>query len=65
MVTHDINNAIYQCSHIAALRNGELAFAGSLKSSEVMPEVLEDVFGIPFKQFACNQQTESVFGAWG
>jgi iron complex transport system ATP-binding protein len=66
MVTHDINNAIYQCSHIAALRNGELAFAGVTEEfRSKCPEVLEDVFGIPFKQFACNQQTESVFGAWG
>lgn len=66
MVTHDINSAIYQCSHIAALCNGKLSFAGGTEEfRSKCPEILEDVFGIPFKRFTCNQKAESVFGSWG
>jgi iron complex transport system ATP-binding protein len=66
MVTHDINSAMYQCSHIAALRHGKLEYTGTTgEFKSRCPEILEDVFGIPFRQFTCNQRSETVFGSWG
>jgi iron complex transport system ATP-binding protein len=66
MITHDINSAIYQCSHLAALRNGKLVFAGTTDTFKGRcPQILEDVFGIPFRQFSCNVKNETVFGSWG
>ncbi|HEX2958776.1 MAG TPA: ABC transporter ATP-binding protein [Chitinispirillaceae bacterium] len=66
MITHDINSAIYQCSHIAALRNGKLVYAGMTDAfKEKCPHILEEVFGIRFRQFNCDQKNETVFGSWG
>jgi iron complex transport system ATP-binding protein len=66
MITHDINSAIYQCSHIAALRNGKLTYAGMTDTfKENCPQILDEVFGIPFRQFSCDKLNESVFGSWG
>lgn len=66
MITHDINSAIYQCSHIAALRSGKTMYAGTTDAfKERCPQILEDVFGIPFRQFTCNLKNETVFGSWG
>jgi iron complex transport system ATP-binding protein len=66
MITHDINSAMYQCSHIAALRNGKLVYSGTTSEfKNRCPEILEDIFGIPFRQFSCSQQSDTIFGSWG
>jgi iron complex transport system ATP-binding protein len=66
MITHDINSAIYQCSHIAALRIGKLVYSGTTSEFKSRcPEILEDIFNIPFRQFTCDRQSDSIFGSWG
>lgn len=66
MITHDVNSALYQCSHIAALRSGKLEFAGKTEEfKNRCPQILEEVYDIPFKKFTCDRIPETVFGSWG
>lgn len=65
MVTHDINTAINQCTHIGALFDGRFIFTGTTNEfASRCPAILEEIFSIRFERYiGCSQKTE-VFGAW-
>ncbi len=66
MVTHDINTAINQCTHIGALFDGRFIFTGTtLEFASRCPAVLEEVFSICFERYACSSRKADAFGAWG
>jgi ABC-type cobalamin/Fe3+-siderophores transport system ATPase subunit len=66
MVTHDINAAIAQCTHIAALLNGRFVFTGTSQDfTSRCPALLEEIFSVHFERYTCNNRKEEVFGAWG
>lgn len=66
MITHDINSALYQCSHIAALKDGQLLYGGSTgEFKRGCPELLEQIFGTRFMQFNCSELSAEVYGSWG
>ncbi|NLE01473.1 MAG: ABC transporter ATP-binding protein [Fibrobacter sp.] len=65
MVTHDINSALVNCSHVCGLLNGEVAFAGTVQQfKELCPGVLLDLFGINFTKYISENDQHTAFGAW-
>ncbi len=66
MVTHDINNAIMQCSHIAVLNRGGVIFSGSSeKYNSLCPSALSEAFSVNFKCFGENGFAgNKIFGTW-
>jgi ABC-type cobalamin/Fe3+-siderophores transport system ATPase subunit len=66
MVTHDINSAISQCTHIGALLDGRFVFAGTTAEfASRCPEALEEIFDVRFERYVCNARKEAAFGTWG
>lgn len=66
MVTHDINMALYYCTHICGLLDGHVAFCGSSDDfKSKCPSILYELFGIPFQKYSSNDSSATVFGAWG
>lgn len=66
MITHDINNAIFQCSDVLALKDGSVVFNGTTDEfRNLCPSVLSEIFTIPFSKFTCRDTGEEVFGSWG
>lgn len=66
MVTHDINTAIVQCTHIGALLNGHIIFSGTTGQFKTQcPMVLEEIFNVHFKHYVCTDGKTEAFGAWG
>lgn len=66
MITHDINSALYQCTHIAALKDGRLLYGGTTEEfRKQCPAFLEDIFGIRFMQFNCSELSAEAYGSWG
>jgi iron complex transport system ATP-binding protein len=65
MVTHDINTALIQCTHIGALLNGDFVFAGTASEFKAKcPALLETVFGVRFERYECCGREADAFGAW-
>ena len=55
-VTHDVNFAINRCSHVCALRQGELFFAGRCDAFlEKAIDLLRDIYSIEFSEIIRNQ----------
>ncbi len=66
MVTHDINMALSYCTHVCGLLNGNIAFSGTSEEFKSRcPEMLEELFGIPFRQYSSVENANIVFGTWG
>jgi len=66
MVTHDINTALVQCTHIGALLNGHFIFAGSAgEFKKQCPAVLEEIFKVRFERYVWSEGKSEAFGAWG
>lgn len=66
MVTHDINTALIQCTHIAALLDGAFIFTGTTSEFKTKcPALLETIFGVRFERYACCGREAEAFGAWG
>lgn len=66
MITHDINSALFQCTHIAALRGGTFVFAGTTAEfRKRCPDILNAIFSIQFKRFLATEGQNEVYGAWG
>lgn len=65
-VTHDINNALLQSTHVLALRNGSVLFSGSVDAFRCRcPQILQQLFGVCFEVFTGNRDNVEIFGAWG
>jgi iron complex transport system ATP-binding protein len=65
MVTHDINSALTQCTHILALRGTKAVFCGSADEFRSgCPKNLDDLFGIGFKPYVCQTTSTAVYGTW-
>ncbi|MFP4164121.1 MAG: ABC transporter ATP-binding protein [Chitinispirillaceae bacterium] len=65
MITHDINNALLQCTHVAALQAGKLLYTGtSGELREQCPGILRNLFGVNFNAFFCHDREPSVYGTW-
>ncbi len=65
MVTHDINTAIAQCTHVGALLDGQFVFTGT--SQEFVsrcPEALEEIFSVRFERYTCSSRKTEAFGTW-
>jgi len=66
MITHDINNAICQCTNIAVIKEGMLAFCGTTSEFKSQcPSILSSTFDIPFNQFVRNDTGTVIYGSWG
>ncbi|NLL12883.1 MAG: ABC transporter ATP-binding protein [Fibrobacter sp.] len=66
MVTHDINIALSYCTHICGLLDGHVAFCGSSEDfKSKCPSILFELFGIQFHKYSSDENTATVFGAWG
>lgn len=66
MVTHDINMALSYCTHVCGLLDGNVAFCGTSEEfKNRCPELLEALFGIPFRQYSSVENANTVFGTWG
>jgi len=66
MITHDINNAICQCTNVLAIKDGTAVFCGTNSEFRVLcPSILFDIFAIPFNKFTSNNTGVEVFGSWG
>ena len=66
MVTHDINAALHSCSHICALLDGKIQFAGPVETfREQCPEILEILYGISFQHYRNSENEVNVYGTWG
>jgi iron complex transport system ATP-binding protein len=65
MVTHDINTAIAQCTHICALVAGIPAFRGTTADFAAQcPRALDRIYGVGFERYVSGNDAP-VFGAWG
>lgn len=65
MVTHDINAALSSCSHILALIDGTVFFAGDTqKFRQQCPGILKSIFGITFSRFCCTGSEREIYGTW-
>ncbi len=65
MITHDINNALLQCTHIAALQNGKIVFSGPVDwFRQKCPEILENLFGVRFRTFSEDNGEMIIYGSW-
>jgi len=65
MVTHDINTALASCTHILALLDGRVHFAGEASGfRHLCPEILREVYGISFATYAGGHGRLSVYGTW-
>jgi iron complex transport system ATP-binding protein len=65
MVTHDINTALCTCSHILALREGSVDFAGSTDEfTQSCPGRLEHIFEVTFNRYTASGNGPEVFGTW-
>ena len=66
MVTHDINTATAQCTHIGALLDGQFVFSGtSQQFVSRCPAVLEEIFSVRFERYTCSSGKTEAFGTWG
>lgn len=66
MVTHDINNAIAQCTHIGALLDNRFIFTGtSQEFASRCPFLLEEIFSVSFERYNCSSRDTEAFGTWG
>jgi iron complex transport system ATP-binding protein len=66
MITHDINAAILQCTHIAALRSGALVFSGTAAEFRSRcPGILNDIFGVSFQPYSSIDGRTAMYGSWG
>jgi iron complex transport system ATP-binding protein len=66
MVTHDINAAISQCTHIGALLDGQFIFTGTTQDfASRCPDALEEIFSVRFERYTCSSSGTEVFEAWG
>jgi ABC-type cobalamin/Fe3+-siderophores transport system ATPase subunit len=51
MVTHDINRAMHDCSHVIAIVEGASRFAGSVEDfSKHCPSILYEIFAVDFEE---------------
>jgi iron complex transport system ATP-binding protein len=65
IITHDINNALLQCTHIAALQQGTVLFAGeSGFFRNRCPDILRELFGVGFTVYTGADGDPAVFGTW-
>lgn len=65
-VTHDVNAALNRYTHVFALKEGRPYYEGSVVAfMRNAPEILEDIYGIPFRQYEAREDGYRVFGAWG
>jgi iron complex transport system ATP-binding protein len=65
MITHDINTAMSQCSHVAAIVDGKIFFSGTKeKFKGLCPKILFEIFGIDFDCYKCENKNTYIFGAW-
>jgi iron complex transport system ATP-binding protein len=66
MVTHDVNSALTQCTHILTLRDKKAVFTGSTDEfRDGCPENLNALFGIDFRPYTCVVTKRAVYGTWG
>jgi ABC-type cobalamin/Fe3+-siderophores transport system ATPase subunit len=65
MITHDLNGAMRQCSHVAALKNGGLFHSGTIGEFKAQcPAILDNLFGVPFKRFVVEGEATDAYGSW-
>ncbi len=65
MVTHDINTALASCTHVLALLNGRVQYAGSAYDfKELCPDVLVTLYGIEFGCYFSESKLTRVYGTW-
>jgi ABC-type cobalamin/Fe3+-siderophores transport system ATPase subunit len=66
MVTHDINTAIAQCTHVGALLDGSFIFTGTSREfASRCPVLLDEIFSVSFERYTCSSRNAEAFGAWG
>jgi len=66
MVTHDINTALHSCTHVLALLNGSVHYAGPVEPFRgECPALLDTLYGIAFEEYGRSGGNERVFGTWG
>jgi len=66
MVTHDINSALFRCSHILALRDRQTLFCGTAAEfTAECPGILNRLFSTAFATYRHHENGAMVFGAWG
>ncbi|MBD3391985.1 MAG: ATP-binding cassette domain-containing protein [Chitinivibrionales bacterium] len=64
MVTHDVNTALSSCTHVLALLDGRVRYAGDARAfKEQCPRVLDALYGIGFAQYA-NDDGVVMYGTW-
>jgi iron complex transport system ATP-binding protein len=65
MVTHDINTAIAQCTHVGALLDGRFMFTGTSREfASRCPVVLDEIFSVRFERYTCSSRKAEAFGTW-
>ncbi|MBD3321870.1 MAG: ATP-binding cassette domain-containing protein [Chitinivibrionales bacterium] len=65
MVTHDINTALSSCTHVLALLDGCVHFAGTATEfRKGCPEELNRLYGVKFDSYTMENGTGNVFGTW-
>ncbi|MBD3421641.1 MAG: ATP-binding cassette domain-containing protein [Chitinivibrionales bacterium] len=65
MVTHDINVALSLCTHICALKSGEIYYQGTMEEfADRCPGILTDIFGIAFTRFRNERHGGIAYGTW-
>ena len=57
MVTHDINTAIAQCTHVGALLDGSFIFTGTSREfASRCPVLLDEIFSVSFERYTCSSR---------
>jgi iron complex transport system ATP-binding protein len=65
MVTHDINTALVQCTHVGALLDGHFIFSGTTGGfKKRCPTILKEIFDVRFNRYICIEGKAEAFGAW-
>ncbi|HAJ80223.1 MAG TPA: cobalamin/Fe(3+)-siderophore ABC transporter ATP-binding protein [Fibrobacteres bacterium] len=65
MITHDINTALVQCSHVGALLNGQFIFTGTtMEFKTKCPAILKEIFDVDFERYISPDGKSEAFGAW-
>jgi ABC-type cobalamin/Fe3+-siderophores transport system ATPase subunit len=66
MVTHDVNTALTACTHVLALHEGSVRYAGNAEEfRKQCPGILTALYGIPFEQYGSDTGAANIFGTWG
>lgn len=65
MVTHDLNSALELCTHIGALDQGNLVFAGTKENFVTKcPQILNDIYTVEFNSYRSNSADFIAYGTW-